>query len=366
MNIIERAFRRIDAAQQRHGLPAFVLGVIKKYGDDNGGTLAAQLTYAMFLTVFPLLLLLLTILGMVFAGDPSLRHQVAGSAFGQFPIVGRQLSHNIHSLQRGSVFGLVIGFAGLVYGSTRLSQAGLFAMEEVWNIPGAIRPNYVTRMARSFVFLLVLAVGLVLTTALAGFGTFGRHDFWLGLGGEVVAAALNSVLYLAAFRVLTPKQVATRSLLPGAVAGGIAWTVLQAVGGYVVGHDLRGASALYGTFGVVLGLMAWLYLGVQITLYSAELNSVIANRLWPRGMVQPPLTAADQKSAALQSTENQRRPEQVVVTRFTERPMEQDEYRRRGYRSDEEVPGLKDVVPEDAEPESAAKPEPEEERRVSG
>jgi hypothetical protein len=41
MNPIERAIRRVDAAQQRHRAPAFVVGVIKKYGDDNGGVLAA-------------------------------------------------------------------------------------------------------------------------------------------------------------------------------------------------------------------------------------------------------------------------------------------------------------------------------------
>jgi uncharacterized BrkB/YihY/UPF0761 family membrane protein len=111
------------------------------------------------------------------------------------------------------------------------------------------------------------------------------------------------------------------------IVGGIAWTILQALGGYVVGHDLKGASALYGLFGLVLGLVAWIALGAQITLYAAETNTVLYHRLWPRGMVQPPLTEADQRSLAMQATENQRRPEQEVVTRFRGRPMNQDEYR---------------------------------------
>jgi hypothetical protein len=93
---------------------------------------------------------------------------------------------------------------------------------------------------------------------------------------------------------------------------------------------------MYGTFGLVLGLMAWIFLGAQLTLYAAEINTVRERHLWPRSLVQPPLTEADQKSLSLQATENQRRPEQVVESRFLEAPMDQDEYRARGYRTQPE------------------------------
>lgn len=340
MNTFEKTFRRIDAAQQRHTVPAFAFGVVKKYGDDNAGNLSVQLTYTMFVTVFPLLLLLVTILNLVLGSHSGLEQRVLHSAFGQFPIIGTQLAHNVHTMRRTSVIGLVAGVAGLVYGTTGLAQAGLFSMAQIWNVPGTDRPNYVTRLTRSILFLVVLFVGLVITTALTGFGTFGRHDTWLGLVGEGLAVVVNVAIYLTAFRVLTPKPVETRWLVPGAVVGGIGWTLLQALGGYVVGHDLKGASALYGLFGLVLGLVAWIALGVQVTLYSAEINTVLHHRLWPRGMVQPPLTEADQRSVALQATENRRRPEQRVVTSFDNRPMSQDEFRRAGYREDDDSEGL--------------------------
>ena len=353
MNVVEKTIRRIDAAQQRHTVSAFAFGVVKKYGDDNAGTLTIQLTYSMIVTVFPLLLLLITVLGIVLADDPSAHHRVLDSAFGQFPIVGSSLAHNIHALKRSSVFGIVIGLLGLVYGSTNLAQSGLFVMEQTWNIPGAVRPNYLIRMVRSLTFLVVLAFGLILTTVLTGFGTFGRHDFWLGLIGEIFGAAVNVGLYLVAFRTLTPKQIATRSLIPGAIVGGVAWTLLQALGGYVVGHDLKNASALYGAFGLFLGLIAWIFLGAEITVYAAEINTVLHRRLWPRGMVQPPLTLADQKSMALQATENQRRPEQIVATRFTSRPMRQDEYRENGFQVDESTSGIEVEEPPAARPAEA-------------
>jgi hypothetical protein len=106
----------------------------------------------------------------------------------------------------------------------------------------------------------------------------------------------------------------------------VTWTILQAVGGYLIGHDLKNDSSTYGTFGVVLGLVAWVYLGSQLTVYAAELNTVLARHLWPRGLVQPPLTEADQKSLALQATQNQRRPEQEISVDFSDPAMSQSEW----------------------------------------
>jgi YihY family inner membrane protein len=340
LNAFERGARRLDGAQQRHTASAVLVGVVKKFGDDNAGALTVQMAYAMFIAVFPLLLVLITVLGIILADNPSDRARVLNSAFGDFPIVGQQLAHNLHALKRSSTIGLVIGILGLVYGSTGIAQTAMYSMEQVWNIPGARRPNYLTRMSRSVIFLFVLAVSLILTTALAGFGTFGRHNFWLGCLGEMLALICNEAFYVASFRTLTPKQIATKSLIPGALIGGAAWTVLQAVGGYVVGHDLKGASALYGTFGLVLGLIAWLYLAAEITLYAAELNAVLYHRLWPRALVQPPLTDADQRSLALQAMGNQRRADQEIVTRFKDKPMDQAEYRERGYKVDDTAAGI--------------------------
>jgi YihY family inner membrane protein len=318
MNPIERTARRLDAFQQRHTVTAVLYGVIKKFGDDNAGVLVANLAYSAFVAIFPLLLVLVTILALVLASDPGARQRLLHSTFSEFPLVGSTLSHNIHTLKKSSSVGLAVGLLGLLWGSTGLAQSGQFTMAQIWNLEGPDRPNYLTRLLRSLGFLAVIGVGLFVSTFLAGFGTFGRHNLWLGIVGEVLAASVNVGQYLLAFRVLTPKKVPTRPLVPGAVVGGIGWTILQAAGGYLVGHDLRNDSAVYGTFGIVLGLVAWLYLGVELSVYAAELNTVLARRLWPRGMVQPPLTEADQRSMAAQATENRRRPEQRVHVGFVE------------------------------------------------
>ena len=314
-NVVERAVQRVDAWQRRHTPTAFGYGVIKKYGDDNGGVLAANLTYTGFISLFPLLLVLMTILGLVASVSTKIRNEVINAVTGQVPLIGHTLAGNVQHLQRNSVIGLVVGLLGLIWGGTGLARAGLFTMEQVWNVPGPDRPGFVPRMVRSLVFLGLLGVGVIVTTLLAALNTYGHNSVWLVVGADMVAGAANVAMYIAAFRILTPKLVATRSLLPGAAVGGIVYTMLQVLGTFLVHHYLRSDSA-YGVFGTVLGLIAWIYLAVQVTVYAAEINTVLAHRLWPRSIVQPPLTEADRASLALQALQNQRLDHQHVHVTF--------------------------------------------------
>jgi len=318
-NPVERPMRLIDRFQQRHTVLAVVIGVVKKFGDDNAGVLVANLAYAAFGAVFPLLLLLVTVLGIVLAHNPSLQASVLHSAVANFPIIGHQLVSNIHAVVRGSSIALTIALLLLVWASTGLAQGGLFTMAQVWSVPGVSRPNYWSRLARSLAFLGVLALGLIATTVLASFGV-AKHSIALAVGLEVLAVFVNVGQYYLAFRALTPKAIAHRHLWPGAILGGIGWTALQLLGTYLVGHTLQHAEVVYGTFAIVLGLMAWLHLGVLLSIYAAELNVVIADHLWPRSIVQPPLTDADRRSLSAVIERNRRRPEVEVVVTFHDSP----------------------------------------------
>jgi YihY family inner membrane protein len=319
VNPVERVLRRIDATQQRSTPAAFVFGVTKKYGDDNGGVLVSNLAVSTFRALFPLLLILVTVLGLAASVDAGFRQDVINAVAQQIPEVGTQVTGNVHQLRRSSVIGLVIGLVGLIWGATGLAQAGLFTMEQVWNLPGPARPGYVQRLGRALEFLGVLGLGVILTTLLASLNTYGKKAVIFVILAEVAAALVNVGMYVIAFRVLTPKGVPTQKLIPGAVIGGIAWTLLQILGTYLVHHYVRSGSA-YGVFGTVLGLVAYIYLAIEITVYAAEVNVVLARRLWPRSIVQPPLTEADRASMALQALQNQRREEQHIEVSFHDRP----------------------------------------------
>jgi len=320
MNPVEKTIRRIDATQRRFTPTAFVYGVIKKYGDDNGGVLVANLAYSAFISLFPLLLILVTILGLVVAGNPSVQKDVTDAVANQIPVLGSTLTGNVHQLQRSSTIGLIVGLIVLIYGVTGLAQAGLFTMQQVWNLPGPARPGYLQRLGRALLFLALLGGGVIVTTGLAWLSQHPlSKGFWFQLLTWVVTAAFGAGMYLGAFRALTAKGVPTRSLLPGAVTGGILWTVLQILGAWLVHHFLH-TNSVYGVFASVLGLLAWIYLATEITVYCAEINVVLNRRLWPRSIVQPPLTEADRASMALQALQNQRRPEQHIEVTFDDRP----------------------------------------------
>lgn len=319
MNPIEKAIRRVDAMQRRHKVPGFVFGLIKKYGDDNGGVLVASLAHSAFVALFPLLLVLVTLLGLVASNDPAVRHEVLKAVAHQVPLIGAQLTGNVSELRRSSIIGLVVGLLMLIWGASGLAQAGLFTMEQVWNLPGPARPGYVQRLGRALEFLAVLGFGVAVTTLLTGLGLYGHGPGVLAAAGEIAAAAANVGMFFIAFRVLTPKGVPTRKLVPGAVAGGLAWTVLQALGTFVVAH-FRHTDAVYGAFATVLVLLAWISLSVEITVYAAELNVVLARRLWPRTIVQPPLTEADRAVLTAQALQNQRRDDQRVHVSYDDLP----------------------------------------------
>jgi YihY family inner membrane protein len=306
MVLIKKLVRRFDAYQQGHPLPAFVVGVAKKYIEDRGPSLAALLAYYGVLSLFPLLLVLFTTLGLLFSHDPSLRNRVIHSALSQFPVVGKQLDgHDAISQLKAKGLGLAVGLVGLFWGSLGVTKAGQRAMADVWNVPQLNRPRFARRIGRGFEFLGVLVLDVIISTALAGLVTFGGHALWLQVLAVILGVVINVALFLLGFRILTPNSIATKTLLIGAATAALSWNLLQYLGTWLVGHELRHASQLYGYFGSILGLVSFLFIAAQITLIAAEVNVVKARRLYPRSLT-PPFTPADEAVLTALARQSQR------------------------------------------------------------
>jgi membrane protein len=256
-------------------------------------------------SLFPLLLLLVTILGFVLQGDPHLQAKLIDSALVEFPVIGGQLRENVRSLT-GSGTGLVVGIVVTLYGCLGAAGATQNAFNRAWAVPRDRRPNPVGSRLRSLLLLPVLGAGVLVTTALAGLTT-GANAYGadvgtaLGVGAILLAVLTNIGLFLLAFRALTARHVPTRDLRVGAVAAGVGWQVVQLFGTYFVTHALRGTREAYGVFGLVLGLIAWIYLLALVTVFAVETSVVAERRLWPRALLTPftdrvRLTAADERA----------------------------------------------------------------------
>lgn len=286
-----------DQFQQRHAWLGFLLAVRQKYSDDQGGYLAASITYYGFFSIFPLLLVATTILGFVLRGHAHLQRSIVNSALGQFPIIGRDLQlHRLH----GSVLALVLGIVVALWAGMGVFLAAQTAMDNLWGIPFRSRPNFLHQRGRALLLLLALGAGALGSTILSGLGTFGASygTAWK-IGAVALSTALDIGLLWVAFRLLTVYDIGWRSLRGGAIAAGIGWQVLQSLGGYYVGHELKHASNVYGTFASVIGLLSFIYLATHVMLLAAEANVVAERRLWPRSfsvIFQQPATDADNRA----------------------------------------------------------------------
>jgi membrane protein len=275
--------RRFDDFQQRRPALALPLGVVKKFGEDEGGSMVSLIAYRAFFSLFPLLLLLITILGYVLAGNEGLRRDVVNSTLSQFPIIGNQLKGGELT---GSGIALAIGIVGSVLAGIGVVLETENAFNRCWGVPKAAERGFVGARLRAIILLVVLGGLAVVSTVLSGLAA-GGADF-LGAGGKVfglvIATGLNLFVFGAVFRLLTTATVATRALVPGVVVATIGWEVLQVIGGWYISHEVKNASAVYGTFALVIGLLAWIHLGAMFVVLGAETNVVRTRRLWPRPM----------------------------------------------------------------------------------
>lgn len=284
---VKAPLRRFDAFQQRVPALAFPLGVVKKYGNDEGGSMVSLIAYRAFFSLFPLLLLMTTILGYVLAGNEELREEVVTSTLSQFPIIGNQLKGG--SLE-GSGVALAIGIIGSVLAGLGVVLETEQTFNRCWGVPKSGERGFVGSRLRGIALLVVLGGLAVVSTIVSGLAAGGADFLGAGgkVGGLVIATVLNLFVFGAVFRLLTSDTVETRSLIPGVVVATIGWEVLQVLGGWYISHEVKNASAVYGTFALVIGLLAWIHLGSMFVVLGAETNVVRTRKLWPRPLFGGP------------------------------------------------------------------------------
>ena len=289
------------------------VGVGKRFGESGAGTLAASIAYYGFFSLFPLLMVLASIASFVMEGRADLQERLLRSALSQFPVIGTQIREEVRSIE-GSGLAVVIGMALTAWAGLGGIRAAQGAMDTIWDVPRKHRPGFVASAGRASLLLAVLGAFVVGGAALAGVAAAsGPLGATLGL---VASGALNVAMFALAYRILTAAGLSWRAVAPGAALAGLAWTVLLAVGGFIVEARVASSSDVYGTFALVIGLLGWIYLGAQITLLGAELNVVLAERLWPRSLQGSDLTDADRRALRRSAGQEERRHEETVSVAF--------------------------------------------------
>lgn len=277
----QRPLRAFDRFQQRHPALAVPVAVVRKFSDDQGPNLTGLIAYRAFFSLFPLLLLMTTVLGYVLADNPELRQEAVDSVLTQFPVIGEQIE--VSSL-RGSGVALAVGIAGSLWAGFGVVVATEQALDRVWAVPHRERRDFFTSRLRALALLLVLGTLTLSSTAVSGL-VGGGAELLGPAGGIAVSVTINLLVFGAVFMLLGTRPATLSRLLPGIVIAAVMWAGLQLVGGYYVSHQVQNAAPAYGTFALVLGLLVWIHLGALLMVLCAELNVVRARRLWPRSLL---------------------------------------------------------------------------------
>ena len=297
------AVGRVDDFQRRHPVVGFPLAVVYKFFDDQGNYLAAILTYYAFVAIFPLMLLGTSILGFVLGAKPEWQQEILDSALAQFPIIGDQLGRP--EGLRGSTPGVAFGALAALYGALGLAQSLQNAMHVAWSVPRNARPNPVYARVKSLVLLTTAGIGLlsvsiVSTVASTTTAFFDEGARWFLTLVTVVVVGLGLTVL---FRFAATGQHSLRRAAPGGFALSVMWQLLQLGGALYVSKVLVGTSAMTKTFGLVLGLVGFLYIASVMAVLAMEVNVVLARRLYPRALLTPftdavSLTPADRRAYA--------------------------------------------------------------------
>lgn len=292
--------RRLDVFQRRHPSIGVPVAVFYKFLDDQGVYLSALIAFYGFFSIFPLFLLLASILGFILDSNPDLREAILETAMAQLPLIGNQIQAEKLS---GSFVTVAIGGLTALYGAVAVASAVQNAANVAWSVRRSQRPNPVTLRLRSVGLLCALGLFVLGTTILSQVG--GALAGWLQLSGYVQVFALggslliSALLFIAIFRFGTVEKVSTRQMLPGALLAAVLWQLLQAGGASIVQLVVGRAGATESVFGIVLGLIMWLYIASMGLVLCIELNVVLSRRLYPRALLTPmtdhvDLTIADQ------------------------------------------------------------------------
>lgn len=270
---------RADAAKslvtrlrERYAPLDLLINVSEKGGRDGVGRLSAVVTYFAFFSIFPLLLLLVSVTAMVL--DEDSRERVIELALANFPMLGDDVE--LTKLEGRSLTVIIAGIAAL-WSGTHAFDALEHAIHAVSHAAVERPLGFLKRRLRALALLGVLGTGLVITT---GLGIIVASADLPGIGGPVghlVTTLANILLLGVMYAVAIPGPDTWRRLAPGAIVGGIGLTLIHALGGWFLTRVTK-ASAAYGFFGTVLGLLTWIKLIVTVVLWSAELNTVLTDR----------------------------------------------------------------------------------------
>lgn len=313
LNKLNVFIQKIDQYQRTHQISGFLYAVTKKYSEDEGGYQASLITYYAFLSLFPLFLALTSLLRLLLNGEQHFKTQLINNVTNIFPVLGSQLQRNVHATGKTGL-ALAISIVLTLYGARGAADALRRTLNHVWQVPRIKRAGFPKNILKSMSVIFTMGIGVSAASTLSAY-TLSRRGLPLKAFVAVATVIIVFITLLFVFRAAVSGQYKLRDMWRGALIAAIGIEILQVVGVYVVGRELRHLDSLYGTFAVVLGLIFWIYLQTQVVIYAIEIDSVWHFHLWPRSITLP-LTSQDRQAYDLYAAKEAYLPQENLVPRF--------------------------------------------------
>lgn len=279
-----RARLRVQRARADYGAVDIGIRTFRRFSEDDGGFYAASLTYYTFFSIFPLLIFSASALGYLTFLREGFRESLLESGLEAVPLISEILSPaSISALeqQRGTL--AVLGLVLALYTGSGAIVALEHALNKIYGVTD--EPGFIATRLRSLKWLGAAMLGAVLVLAVGAFaqflGTLFDEGALLALVSvlvHILSAALNTILFMAAFKLLPATNQSWREVIPGALGAGVAFEVLKTVGAWYLARGAASREETFGAFKTAAALLVASYLLSQITLLAAELNAVLAER----------------------------------------------------------------------------------------
>lgn len=278
---------QVEKARARWGVVDIVVRTFKRFGEDDGGSYAAALTYYTFFSIFPLLLFSVAAVGYLTFGNDVLQEKLIGSGLRTVPILKDALTPNgIKIIQESRNSLALTGLVLALYSGSGVVVALQHALNRIQHEDD--EPNFIQKRLRSLMWLGILGVGAVASLALStvvGFAP-GPLATTMSLVGALV---LNTGLFATSFKFLPAKSRSWQEVLPGSIVAAVGFEILKVAGTAYLARGEATRSDTFGAFAAAASLLIASYLIAQVILLAAEVNEVLAER---RATRQPLTTAA--------------------------------------------------------------------------
>lgn len=248
--------------------------VAEAYSRHRTGRNAALIAYYSFLSVFPLVLALTAVLGFVLQRWPRLQEKIITSALGQIPIIGQTISTDPSSL-KGNTGLLAVGVVLALWSGMRAFLALQQGLDDVYELTAEQRANFAVTRLQALGGIGVIAFAQVLTAGINTLAAATRLSWLDDLMLLVGAWLVNTGVLVYSYRYICSATPPWREVLPGALLGGLAFSLLQLLGTQVVARAIANFSPVYGTFAGVIALTWWMGLHATAALFGAEMNRVL-------------------------------------------------------------------------------------------